>query len=581
MCGIVGSNFLSSNFNKAIDLITHRGPDNQSTLIYKNNQFGHTRLSIIDLDNEANQPMEFDNIILVFNGEIYNYKELINNHNLTVKTKSDSEVIIRLYQKYGEHFLKYLNGMFAFSIFDKKNNRFFCARDRFGKKPFFYYFKNNKFIFASEIKSIIKLLNTTPNIDYTAFIQYLKFMSPIFDKTIYQNIKKLPAGYYLSYDKQLKIKKWYKIENIKTKIYNEQKSINKIEELLIDSINLRLQSDVKITSLLSGGVDSSLISAIYSRLTNKKIDTFSIGYNEYKNYCELDYAKIVAKHINSNHFELQIGQNEYIEQIENILNVIDEPFADSAIIPTYILSKYINKQGFKVALSGEGSDENFLGYDNYFKIFQYYQMNINKLEKFDLTKEWEYKKRNFFNSQIFYSSGETFTNKQLELLLQKFQLTPLPYNAKYDFVKWVSYADFKYWIENVLTTKIDRASMANSLEIRAPFLDYRLVEFCFQIDNKLKLGDTNKYLLKKIANKYLPKEIVYRRKKGFSSPYIEWLFDEYKDKLLKTILEVNKQTNYFNENFIKYLYNEAKEKRFKQHFYNIYIFSRWFQKEYL
>ena len=526
MCGILGTNYKVKNFKKGLSLLNNRGPDFQDVKEVNNVLLGHTRLAIIDLNNEANQPMEFDKIVLVFNGEIYNYKELIKNENLKVKTKSDSEVIIRLYQKYGFEFLDKLNGMFAFSIYDKNKDLFFCARDRFGKKPFFYYYEGDEFIFGSEIKSILKILNYTPNINYEAFMQYLRFSAPLFDNTIYKDIKKLPAGYYLIFNGKLKIKQWYDIPSNNIKL-SKKETFKKIEDLLTDSIKLRLNSDVEVATFLSGGVDSSLVSAIYSKF--KKINTFSIGYDEYLHYSETDYAKKVAKHIDSNHHELIISKQEYLENLDNVLSAVDEPFGDSATIPTLILSKFISNKGIKVALSGEGSDELFLGYDNYFKMVEFYKMELNSLEKFNLTKEWEYKRRKLNNEDIFYSSGETFTDLQLKNLLNNYTKVKLPYNYESDFYTKLSYYDFKYWIENILMTKIDRASMANSLEVRAPFLDYRLVEFMFSLDFNLKKGDTNKYLLKQIALKYLPEEIVFRRKKGFSSPFIEWLFDEYKD----------------------------------------------------
>jgi len=581
MCGIVGTNFLSKDFEKSVDLIRHRGPDNQSQLIYKNNQFGHTRLSIIDLENEANQPMEFDDIVIVFNGEIYNYKELIQKHSLKTVTKSDTEVLIRLYQKYGIDFLNYLNGMFSFCIYDKRKNRFFCARDRFGKKPFFYYYKNGKFIFASEIKVILNLIQQTPLINWNAFYEYLSFITPLFPNTFYEDIEKLPAGYYLILDNNLKIEKYYDIDNLESSYFEEKKVLTNIEELLIDSVKKRLVGDVKVASLLSGGVDSSLISALYSQMAGK-IDTFSIGYDEYLHYSELDYAKIVAKHINSNHNEIVISKKDFIENIENIINAVDEPFGDSAIIPTSILSKSIHQSGIKVALSGEGSDENFLGYDNYFKIFEYYKKKAVN-EPFNLSKEWEYNYRKLNNLPIFQGSGEVFTENQKKLLLKNYKEKFLIKNYIIDYppVKWAGYIDFKIWIAEVLMTKIDRASMMHSVEIRAPFLDYRLVEYMLKVDDKIKKGNTNKSLLKKISVKYLPKEIVFRRKKGFSSPFIEWLYDEYGIEILDIILKVNKELNIFNEDFVKFLFYEAKEKRFKQHLWQLYIFAKWFRKVYL
>jgi asparagine synthase (glutamine-hydrolysing) len=577
MCGIVGSNCFDINPK----ILTHRGPDNIGKIKHENIQLGHTRLSIIDLDTEANQPMEFDEIIIVFNGEIYNYKELIKEYNLRVVTKSDTEVLIRLYQKFDVSFLNLLNGMFSFCIYDKRKKRFFCARDRFGKKPFYYYYKDGKFIFGSEIKVILSSLDRTPSMNMQSLYEYLSFMSPLPPNTFYQDIKKLPAGYHLTLDDTLTTKKYYDIDKIETKYFDKVKVLSDIEELLISSLQYRLVSDVKVASLLSGGVDSSFISALYTKIAGK-IDTFSIGYDEYLSYNELDYAKIVAKHINSNHNEIIISKRDFLENIDKVLDATDEPFGDSATIPTYILSKYINENGIKVALSGEGADENFLGYDNYFKILKYYEQET-KQKPFNLTKEWEYNHRRLNNLPIYHSAGETFTEKQKKLLLrnynEKFLIKELL--TDYDHVKWLGYIDFKIWIAEVLMTKIDRASMANSLEIRAPFLDFRLTEYMFSIDNDLKKGDTNKSLLKQIALKYLPKEIVHRRKKGFSSPYIEWLYDEYDKEILDIILRVNKEINIFNEEFVRFLFSEAKERRFKQHLWQLFLFAKWYKKVYL
>ncbi len=584
MCGIVGCNYKIDNFYKAIELLTYRGPDNLGFYEYKNNQFGHTRLSIIDLNKEANQPMIFDDLVITFNGEIYNYQELIKEEKLTCLTKSDTEVLIRLYQKYEKNFLDKLEGMFSFCIYDKKKNSFFCARDRFGKKPFYYYYKDNKFIYASEIKSILKLLNITPQINNNAFYEYLTFMTPINDNTFYKDIKKLSAGSYIFLDeKSFNIEKYYDINKIKTTQYNEKEILNNIERLLINSVKQRLVSDVEVATLLSGGVDSSLTSALYAKYSNKQINTFCIGYDEHTHYSELPYAKVVAKHINSNHHELIIQKKDFIQTIDKMIEHIDEPFGDSASIPTYLLSEYINKKAIKVALSGEGSDESFLGYDNYFKMLQYYKTKAEN-STFNLTKEWEYNKRAYFKEPIYQTYGESFTEKQKEELLinYKAQNYIKNYIAYKDCpTKWLTYIDFKIWIAEVLMTKIDRMSMAHSLELRAPFLDHKLVEYMLSVDENVKCGNTNKYLLKQIAQKYLPNEIVHRQKKGFSSPFIEWLHEEYKEEILRKIQLVNKELNIFNEDFVKFIYNESKEKRFKQHLWNIYIFSRWFEKVYL
>lgn len=273
MCGIIGSNFISENFTSALDHMNNRGPDFKNSIKIDNNEFGHTRLAIIDLDDEANQPMVFDDLVLVFNGEIYNYKELIKTENLICKTKSDSEVILRLYQKYEYDFLSKLNGMFSFCIYDIKKNKYFCARDRYGKKPFFYYFKDNKFIFSSSIKSVLKLLDYKPNLNKVAVNKFMQYFVSYGEDTFYQDIKKLEASTYMIYEpnkaSELQNKRYYKINTYKN-VSCETTALNTIEELLIKSVEQRLVSDVEVGSLLSGGIDSSLISALYTKLTGKK-----------------------------------------------------------------------------------------------------------------------------------------------------------------------------------------------------------------------------------------------------------------------------------------------------------------------
>ncbi len=592
MCGILGGNFLDDNFKYAIKHIENRGPDFQNIKTINNNTFSHTRLSIIDLDNEANQPMIFDDILIVFNGEIYNYKELIKEHNLHCKTKSDTEVIIRLYQKYNKEFLNYLNGMFSFCIYNIKQDSFFCARDRYGKKPFFYYYENNKFIFSSSIKSILTLLDKKPSLNKVALSQYMQYFVSLGENTFYNTIKKLEAASFLTLEnKQINIKKYYKINTYK-KIKEESRALEDIEELLFNSVEKRLTSDVEVASLLSGGIDSSLISALYTKISGKKINTFSVGYEEYENYSELNYAEITAKHIGSNHHPLVIGQKEFINAFESTLEALEEPHADSAAIPLYLLTKKIKEMGIKTVLSGEGSDEIFLGYDNYAKFLKYYEfeksLSTSQTQFLDSiiialqnnTKESEYLRRIIKKENLYNSFGEVFTSIQKKKLFKKVP-TFKSETAKKDPVDWMSYIDLKIWLGEGLLSKVDRVSMANSLEVRTPFLDYNLVNYMFSVQSELKVGNTNKYLLKKIASKYIPQEIIDRTKKGFNSPFNEWIQAEYKDEIIDLILRVNKQTNLFNENYLKEIYHLAKSRKFKQHLWSIFIFSKWFDKEYL
>lgn len=595
MCGILGTNFLSNNFSSSLKILNNRGPDYQSSIKIEDKEFGHTRLAIIDLDEEANQPMVFDDIVLVFNGEIYNYKQLILDEQLECKTKSDSEVLIRLYQKYEFDFLNKLNGMFAFTLYDIKKNRYFCARDRYGKKPFFYYFKDNKFIFSSSIKSVVNLLDSKPKLNKVALSKYMQYFVSFGEDTFFQDIFKLEAATYMVYepnkDAQLKKKRFYKINTYKA-VKDENEALKKIEELLFNAVESRLTSDVEVASLLSGGIDSSLVSALYTKISGKKINTFSVGYNEYKNYCELDYAKITADYIGSNHNPVEISKKDFIEHFEDSLGALEEPHGDSAAIPLNILTKKIHQSGIKTVLSGEGSDEIFLGYDNYAKFLKYYSFEktlSNEQNEFlddiigalqNNTKESEYLRRIVKKQNLYNSFGEIYTDIQKKRLFKKVP-TFKNEKAKKDPVDWMSYIDLKIWLGEGLLSKVDRISMRNSLEVRTPFLDFNLVNYMFSIDSDIKVGNTNKYLLKKIASKYIPEQIINRTKKGFNSPFNEWLNQEYGNSILETILDVNKHTKLFNDEYVKHIYELSKQRKFKQHLYSLYVFSLWYKKEFL
>ena len=593
MCGIVGLNFKPKvDISVLLDNLHNRGPDNRSSYCVNNNIFGHTRLSIIDLDKEANQPMVFDDIVLVFNGEIYNYKNLINDENLFMKTSSDSEVIIRLYQKYGNGFLNKLNGAFAFCIYDIKKDLYFCARDRYGKKPLYFYFDSGNFVFSSLIQPIIKVLNKVPELNKIALSQYLQFFTPLEDNTFYKGIKKLtPSSYIVLYKGQLEIKKYYKIKTKKT-IFDNNIAIKRIEEILFNAIEARLVGDVEVGSLLSGGVDSSLISAMYSKMAPHAINTFSIGYDCYNKYSELPYAKTVASHIKSQHHEVILNRQNFIDSFENILKSMEEPHGDPSSIALDYLCSYINKQGIKTVLSGEGSDELFLGYSNYKKFYNFYQFkdSLTSFQKEFMqnnlssslakeNKESEYIKRILNDEPIYNGFGEVFTYNQKKQLFKKAPTFKID-KPKTDPIDWMSYIDIKIWLGNVLLSKVDKIAMDNSVETRNPFLDYNLVNLAFKIDNNLKMGNDTKYLLKQIAKKYIPNQIVNRTKKGFNTPYNEWLHIEFKDKLLSTVLEANAHHNLFDEVYIKYLYTQSTNNKLKQHFYLLYNFSIWYLKNY-
>ncbi len=420
----------------------------------------------------------------------------------------------------------------------------------------------------------------------------MQYFVPLNDNTFFQDIQKLESSTYLIFQNgNLSTKRYYKINTYK-KIKDETTALRDIEELLISSVQQRIQADVEVGSLLSGGIDSSLISALYTKLSGKKIHTFSVGYSDYPSYSELPYAKITANHINSHHHPLEISQKEFIDSFEDAMDFLEEPHADSAAIPLFLLSKKINEHGIKCVLSGEGSDEIFLGYDNYAKFMSYYNfqktLSSEQYEFMDSiittlqnnTKESEYLRRVIKKESLYNSFGEIFTDIQKRRLFKKvpFYKSETPKN---DPVDWMSYIDLKVWLGQSLLSKVDKMSMAHSIEVRNPFLDFNLVNYMFSIDSKIKLGNTNKYLLKKIASKYIPDEIINRTKKGFNSPFNEWIFNHYKSSILELILEVNTHTGFFNESYIEHIYTLAKQKKFKQHLWSLFVFSKWFKKVYL
>lgn len=612
MCGIFGikGNYDEKLALKSLNLLNHRGPDNLGYYKDGNTFLGHTRLSILDLSSKGNQPMSDreGSIWIVFNGEIYNFKEIRSDleRYYQFRSNTDTEVLIYAYKHYGLDFFKKINGMFAFAIWDREKNIFLLARDRFGKKPLYYTFQNGNFIFSSEIKAILPLLDRSPQINKTAFLQYLSFLSSLPPNTMFEGINKLQAGHYLIFDgKRIKIEEYYDIlDNVQPyKIKNPNEALEEIESILIDSVRQRLVADVEVGSFLSGGIDSSLVSAIYSLQKRSPIHTFSIGYDDYKQYDELIYANRVVSHINSIHHDKSASKEDFIDVVDDVIYHLDEPVNDPACIPTYLLSQLVMKNNIKVILTGEGSDEDFLGYDFYFEMLKYcnLQSQLNEkefllsyfLDNFNLSKRWEYFKRSLGGFPIYRTIGENFTDRQKKLLLAEDAFKDLRDDMSCEFIEghwrkfkdsglkepsyWLSYIDFKIWIPEVLMMKVDKMTMANSIESRAPFLDHRLVELALSIDCKLREGGQTKALLKPVAERFIPNEIVRRQKKGFSSPYLEWYYEHYGDKILKEWFDMNKELGWFSDEFLEFLYNEGSRGMFKQHVWSLIVFSKWFR----
>jgi len=565
MCAILGCKNISlEKFKTALNLMKHRGDDDTNIVTLGDYTFGFNHLAIQNL-NTFTQPLLKNNILITFNGEIYNYKEF---------GDTEIEAIYNLYQKYGVEFVNKLDGMFVIAIYDKK---LYLFRDIFGKKPL-YFTKDG--IFSSEIKSIISILGYTPNINLQGLSEYLNLNSSIAPNTIYEGIYKLPSGCYFDGS----IKKYYDFKREVIDI-SEEEAINEIDKLLKNSINKRLQSKVEIGSLLSGGIDSSLIAT----LMGKNIQTFSIGYDGYENYDERKWARLVSDNINSNHNEVSMNKIEFFENIDKVIDIIDEPIGDSAFIPAFHLA---SKIPLKVVMSGEGSDELFLGYRRYEEFFEFQTSNLpNKMwlkkyleRHYEDIKEWEIFRRFFGNEPIFRGINEVFYQTQIDKILKtkgnlKGKKTKnfmvdyerfLPFNDSFDF----TYFDLKVWLGEVLLMKLDKMFMAHSIEARSPFLDKELVEFVFNLPEDIR--GRKKSLIKKVASRYLPKEIINRKKKGFAYPFLEWLKEENQ---FKYILTINQKTKLFNEAYLKEIVKSG-HKRYKQHIWSLYLFSRWVDKNY-
>jgi asparagine synthase (glutamine-hydrolysing) len=561
--GIIGK-YDIKKVKYALNLMIHRGKDFQKILEFGKGVFGFNRLAIENIDKNL-QPLKIENKVFVFNGEIYNYKSLIKEFNLNAKT--EIEVIAALWEIFGIEFVRKLDGMFAIAIFDKK---LYLFRDEFGKKPLYF---TESGIFASEIKAIFPFVKKELNLD--ALAEYLAYNSSIAPNTMYKGIYKLPAGCY--YDGE--IKRWYDFERHENDEWTKDNVCDEFEKLLTISIKNRFQGEVEIGSLLSGGVDSSLIAAITSKY--KKIKTFSIGYDGYENYDERKYAKIVAKHINSEHYEVNFTKKDFFDEFENTLFYMDEPIGDSSFFAARFLAKHIP---LKVVLSGEGSDELFLGYRRYSEYLGFLDASLpNKMwlkkymeRHYEDIKEWEVFRRFFANEEVFRGINETFFQRQINKVL-KIKAKEVDYKR---FLKgWRSfdftYFDLKVWIGEVLLMKLDKMFMSNNIEARSPFLDRDLVQFVFSLPEGIR--GKNKWIVKEVAKKYLPVEIINRRKKGFAFPFYEWLKEENE---LKRIVDVNRKAKIFNEEYLKEIIKTG-HKRYKQHLWSLYLFVRWIEREFL
>lgn len=559
MCGIAGfisSKWTSEDLIKMTRRLQHRGPDAEG--FYSNLKqevhLGHRRLSILDLSEAGNQPFYSADkrYVMIYNGEVFNFQELAQKHNISAKTRSDTEVIVELFAIKGVQAFQEFNGMFAIAIWDTQEEKLTLVRDRFGIKPVCYYDGPDGFAFASEIKSLLelpipRLINTESLSDYL-FLEYIPKPN-----TIFQNIKKLTNGCYLEVTNKchVKIKSYYDIRNKQNPIaIRENDAIDQFQQILSTAVKTRMISDVPVGTFLSGGVDSSLIAAKFQENSATPVNTYTIGFNE-KKYDESGFAKRVSEILKTNHHEHRLAFDSIFSVLNDAIEYYDEPFAVSSVLPSLLISKSAREHS-TVALSGDGGDELFMGYNTYTwyerlatlkRIGGKPALKLAEIMLSVLGGKPGIKARLFegWNDQYPYinlwsQDQQMFTQTEVGKLLNysyKHQTT-LPYwesleSANISSMQQVSLFDVQYYLADDLMYKMDIASMRHGLEVRCPFLDYNLVEFAINLPIELKIKNgTQKYILKKTLEKYLPKDLIYRTKWGFTAPVGEWLKDSHK-----------------------------------------------------
>ena len=627
MCGICGIiNFngkpISQNLIQQMNnTLIHRGPDDEG--YYFSQRLGssgqhigdrpsvalaHRRLSIIDLDT-GHQPIsnEDGTVWIVFNGEIYNFIELRKNlikKGHRFRTKSDTEVIIHAYEEYGTNCLKHFIGMFIFALWDEKNNMLFLARDRLGIKPLYYSILPNEFIFASEIKAIIKHPKIQKEIDWKALSDYLFYQYIPSPRTIFTQIKKLPPAHFIliKKDRQIEIESYWDLKWEPDYSLTKQECIDETRKLLLQVVEDRLVSDVPFGAFLSGGVDSSAVVSAMTKIMNIPVKTFTIGFKESK-FNEAHYAKTLAKYLGTEHYQ-EIVKPNAIEILPELAHKFDEPFADSSAIPTYYVAKLARKH-VTMVLSGDGGDEGFAGYVRYLQalkeqilfdkkypffkklsrlILPFYPQNLRGRGSLERILETPLQ-RYFRSIQIF-----NFTQIQ-NLLSPEIRKCLNDYRSEYlleqfykedkfpDLVSALQYLDIKTYLPEDILVKVDRATMANSLEARVPLLDHRLLEFLARVPVNYKInGKTSKWILREAIKDWLPPRFLDRPKHGFAVPLAYWfrnnLAQFVKDRILGKRFF---RRGFFHKDFIKKIIEEHQKgiRDWASRIWSLLMFDEW------
>ena len=609
MCGVYGYISLKERVDLQIlrrmgETLRHRGPDDEGEMVSNSEEMsiglGHKRLSIIDLSSAGKQPManEDESIWITFNGEIYNYRGLkkeLEGKGHRFKSNSDTEVIVHLYEEMGPRCLERLKGMFAFALWDNNKKTLFLVRDRIGKKPLHYVLHDGGIIFASEIKALLKHPQVTREIDLKSLNKYLTYEYVPAPNTIFKAVKKLEPGHYLLYRKgEIQSSQYWDIPLVDNPLSykTEAEYIEELREILEKAVRSRLVADVPVGVFLSGGIDSGLVAA-FAKKANQQIECFSIGFDE-PSFDESHYARKVAEALDIKHHLKMFNMQEMLEGLHMLPDILDEPLADASILPTYLLSKFAS-QNMKVVLSGDGGDELFAGYQTYqaHKLVTYY----NSLPNFIRTTlrsiafslpvshkniSTDFKMKQFLKGagvsseiRFFIWMGAFIDIEKKDLLSDGLKAELRNHNTYEDIFGYINeskltkdlerilYLSTKLYLQDDILVKVDRASMANSLEVRCPLLDHEFVEFVCNLPTVYKLnGLRTKYLLKEAAKGILPEKIIHRSKKGFGIPISRWLTGELKDFMLDYLSEERiKRQGFFKYSYIKGLIDDHLRKR--------------------
>ena len=623
MCGIAG--FSLFNFNEGGETsleamhkaIHHRGPDASGMYIDEHIGLCHRRLSILDLSEAGNQPMysKEGDLVIVFNGEIYNFLELraeLENDGVIFKSHTDTEVILELYAREGTKCLDKLNGMFAFALWDKNKQELFIARDRLGKKPLYYFNDNGRFAFGSEIKAILALENIPREIRLDAVYDFFAYQYVPDPKSIFKHIHKLPPAHYLILNKDgFSIHEYWDLSFKNTTSASEDANKAQLKTLLEKVTKQRMISDVPLGAFLSGGVDSSGVVAMMAQASETPVKTCTIGFDD-KAFNEADFAREIAEKYETEHHEFTVHQN-VSDRLEHIVSFFDEPFADPSLVPTFFVSELARK-AVTVALAGDGGDEMFAGYEKYTiddvenklrskfpeavrkSVFPHLAKlagkvpgTVGKKAKSLLTSLSHEPAMGFYitNSMMTDEIWQSLVKADVAKELAGYhpsQYTLDMYNKADgpDHLSKILYTDIKTYMTGDILVKVDRMSMANSLEVRAPILDYQVAEFAATLPSSQKYRDgEKKYLLKEVFKPFIPDSLLYRKKMGFSTPLDDWFRGELKSLSESQIIDSQRGLNdIFDSGVIKKLWEEHQTRKADHGIvlWSMLMYQMWFRR---